>query len=271
MQALLWSVFLLVAHPNVASSAAKPKEPPHALLSFSFDVGLKGWITTFEMTTAKGKCYEVSVTYSQDSILSSATMTVLLSANWMAYQEIGSNGIRVYGARTREGSLDAISSLRIINRLVAGEGEMPHLGSVGGVKVEVITDKGSPAAIQKLRPTGPDLPDDTFVEFDIAPLPTGGPDEPPWQSAWDISFGPKDPNGGIRVQTDIDPAKPCEVLDGVLESFLDFSCKAEIIGKTRLRVYGRVAEGRFLPVLKGSVDSDDLKPEELPKVTNARS
>jgi hypothetical protein len=49
------------------------------------------------------------------------------------------------------------------------------------------------------------------------------------------------------------------------------SCKAVIIGKTRLRVYGKVMNGRFDPALKGSVESDDLKPEELPRVTNART
>ena len=89
--------------------------------------------------------------------------------------------------------------------------------------------------------------------------------------AWGVSFRAGDPAADCTVYTDINPTKPWEVLADVHESFSRMGCKAEIIGKTRLRVYGQVRDGRFHHALKGSVESEDLKPAELPKVTNARS
>lgn len=44
--------------------------------------------------------------------------------------------------------------------------------------------------------------------------------------------------------------------------------KAEVVDKTKLRVYGRIWNDKLIPATKGMVESKDLKPEELPKVKN---
>ena len=47
--------------------------------------------------------------------------------------------------------------------------------------------------------------------------------------------------------------------------------KAEVVDKTKVRVYGRMFNDKLIPATKGIVESKDLKPEELPKVKNPPS
>jgi hypothetical protein len=62
--------------------------------------------------------------------------------------------------------------------------------------------------------------------------------------------------------------------DGLCEWIADLynerGYKAEWDGKTTVRVYGGVFKDHFHPVIKGEVTSPDLKPNELPKVTNPK-
>ena len=44
--------------------------------------------------------------------------------------------------------------------------------------------------------------------------------------------------------------------------------EAEVVGMTRLRVYGRIWNGKLIPATEGKVESKNLKKEELPKVKN---
>lgn len=43
---------------------------------------------------------------------------------------------------------------------------------------------------------------------------------------------------------------------------------AEVMNKTKLRVYGRMFNDKLIPATEGKVESPDLKKEELPKVKN---
>ncbi|MCI0705078.1 MAG: hypothetical protein L0241_28795 [Planctomycetia bacterium] len=48
--------------------------------------------------------------------------------------------------------------------------------------------------------------------------------------------------------------------------------KVERVGDTKVRVYGwKDKEGVFHPVIKGTVTSKTIKPEQLPKVTNPKN
>jgi hypothetical protein len=273
VQTFLCTFSLLAAQSAATDPPAKPEKPPHALFLFSANGSPREWITTFEMTTASGARYAVRLNYSPRFIADSATLNTLLAANWLAEAEFGSSGIRIYGARTREGPIDAVRALKIINRRIDDSGDLPHLAAVGSVAVEVKADDGKTKSERtgKPFPTGPTIKDESYVEFDISPLPVAGPARISWQSSWGVFFRTGDSSYDVGTSIDIDPAKPWRALEEVLESFSRMSCKAEIVGKTRLRVYGMVLDGRYYPAIKGSVESEEIKPEELPNITSARS
>jgi hypothetical protein len=179
--------------------------------------------------------------------------------------------LRIYGTRTRSGETDPVRSLIITNRVIEGEAATPQLRSVGGVSVKVKKPTTEEKGEGPQRRSGPHIAEASFVEFDIEPVAVAGPAAVPWRAWWGVSFRPGDPNPCISVSLDFDPTKPCEILEEILESFQGDGCKAEIIGRTRLRVYGIVIGGRYYPALKGSIYDEDPLPEVLPKVTNARS
>lgn len=100
----------------------------------------------------------------------------------------------------------------------------------------------------------------------------------------DCSMLPRDGDGKYKIQLSIwttdkditlsepaqfgrkegDPANNC----AALAIFLTTNrWKAEVVDKTKLRVYGRIFNDMLIPVTKGAVESADLRPEELPRVT----
>jgi hypothetical protein len=152
---------------------------------------------------------------------------------------------------------------------------MPDLSPVGAVKVETKNEKGKsgPARKGKLLPTGPELRDGAYVEFDLARFPIGCPGE-----NWNVSFNIFASGGNghndypqVMVSLTVEASNPLACGPQVLQSLLRFSCKAELIGQTKLRVYGQVVSGRYNPVHRGAVESEDLPPHQLPKVKNAGS
>jgi hypothetical protein len=264
------AVLVLLSVPLFEGDSLEERRlPPHAAVTFPA-ARPSAWVTMFELTTASGACYQVQVDYRDGMDFEVMTAASLLAANWVV-ESSAFFPLRVYGTRTKSGETDAIRSLRITSRIVEGEGATPLLRSVHGATVEMRSRTTDERRAGPIRRTGPDITDTSFVEFDLAPLPASGPLELPWRTSWGVYSWAGDSSYDVGVSTDIDPTEPWRVLEDVLESFSRMGCKAEIVGKTELRVYGMVIGGRYYPALKGIVESEDLKPEELPKVTNARS
>jgi hypothetical protein len=272
MPILFPTVLLLLAAlaPSVADSPEEEKRPPHAVISFP-EGHPKAWITTFELTTASGARYEVRFNYRDGMDFYAETAALLLAANWVV-ELTAFTCMRVHGARTKRGETDPVRSLVLVHHLVEGKGAMPLLRSVDGVKVEVKTDDGTAktAPAGKPPPTGPDLGAESYVEFDLSTVPAGAGKAPP-SVTFEIYTTAGSDDSSAWISTPVDPAAPAQAAAGLLESLSQTGCKAEVVGQTRLRVYGQVRGDRYYPALKGSVDSDDLRPEELPKVTNPRS
>ena len=273
MQALLAIVWLGYATPTlVAYGAGKTDAPPHAILEFSRDRTLKEWATTFELTTASGSEYVLHLQYgARGNSYDSDTLTAILTANWIV-ESAEDGSVRVYGTRTKEGKADAVKSLTLTNQLVRGMGRMPALTAVGKVEVKVELDEGKrkPAPDRQPRATGPVFPNEPFVEFDLTTLPAGA-ENVGWKITFDIrtTAGKEEPWIQIPIEVaSINAATNITALVGVC--LADCAFKGEVVGKTKIRVYGGIRGDRFYPAVHGTVTSPDLKPAELPKVTNPK-
>ncbi len=104
----------------------------------------------------------------------------------------------------------------------------------------------------------------SYVEFDFAPVPRDG------VGAYKLQFTL------LTADKDIKLSEPAEFprkddpegVAAVMAVFLNENrWKAEVVDKTKLRVYGRIFNDKLIPVTKGMVESPDLKKEELPTVT----
>jgi hypothetical protein len=104
-----------------------------------------------------------------------------------------------------------------------------------------------------------------YVEFDFSTLPQGG--EGRYSFTFTVSTTDKD----LKLSEPASfsrQAQPESVCEG-LASFMNRNrFKAEVVDKTKLRVYGRTWNDTLIPATEGRVESKDLKPEELPKVKN---
>ena len=105
--------------------------------------------------------------------------------------------------------------------------------------------------------------DEPYLEIDLGPVPCEIDRE--WKVAIKVdtekvTFSDKVHNTGIT-----DRSATCEAL--VLR-LRENGFKAEVIDKSKIRVYGHTKDGKFYPVTKGSVETEGLKKEELPKVKN---
>lgn len=265
------AVLLLLSVPTPpADKAGEQKLPPHAVIVFAQDPP-RAWTTTFELTTASGSCYEVRLHYREAMNHETETTALLLAANWVV-ELTPFEPVRVYGARTKGGGTDPVRSLVLTHQLVDGRGAMPQVRSVDGVRAAASADGGTagPARAGIPRPTGPDLGADSFVEFDLATIPATSLEQSPGVT-FELYTGAGADGFCCASSRQLDPAAPGEAAAELLESFTLLGCRAEVVGRTRVRLYGHVRQGRYHPALRGSVDSDDLKPGELPRVTNPRS
>lgn len=105
-----------------------------------------------------------------------------------------------------------------------------------------------------------------YVEFDFTPMPAVG--EGKYKIQFTVLTADKDlkisaPAEFVRKEGD--PASNAEVM---ALFFNTNRFKAEVVDKTKLRVYGRMWNDKLIPATRGMVESKDLKPEELPKVKN---
>ena len=263
------TVLLLTGPASAADPPAKKSElPPHAVLEFSRDRTLDQWTTTFELTTASGAAYELTVLFGvRGNAYAKMAMQELLATNWMV-EEFDRN-VRIYGVRAKDGTADAVKALTITNRLVKGEGQMPTLSAVGGAKVTT-KDDDKPAKAdpkRKVPPTGPKFPTETFVEVDFGVLPAGTACVF-WEFKWDVrtTAGKDEPNLQFKFEVNSDEAaENCQLCAGIV--FWDCSYKIEAVGKTKLRIYGAVLNGRYYPAEGATIQSPQLKANQLPKVT----
>jgi hypothetical protein len=251
------------------------KELPYAYILFRSSDTLKEWTSLLTMTTVSKARYEVRLNYGPKRDFDADTFHVLLAANWLAEVDFEPVSIRLYGVRAPAGEVEAIESIVLVNHLVDGVGEMPVLYSIGGVKVETKKDDGKArrAPAGKPLPNGPVFRDQTYVELDFSTLPIVTP-----RVDWNVTFnfyapdrsGYTGPHFSI-LGTPLDSSNPHVSASDVWNSLCSAGYKAELIGLTKVRVYGHVVRGRYYPALRGEVESEDLKPEELPKVKNAGS
>lgn len=106
-----------------------------------------------------------------------------------------------------------------------------------------------------------DAQEKSYVDFDLTPLPCS--ENRKWQLALKVStektvFVDKTSVTGVT-----DRFTTCETF--VLE-LREKGFEAEVIDKSKIRVYGAKSGGKFYPAIKGEVESPDLKKEELPTV-----
>ena len=251
------------------------KPPPHAYIAFAQTDTLKKWTSLLTITTVRKARYQVRLEYGPKANFDEDTVHHLLAANWLVAMSFEPVSIRVFGVRAPGGEVDAIESITILNHRVDGSVQCQRLFSRGGIKVQTknVDGKTRPALEEKPLPTGPDIRNEAYVEFDLSSLPTvlAG-------VSWYVNFhvfapqdGEYDIDPDVSIGETVDASKPLDCATGVLESLSSASCKAELIGLTKPRVYGRVVGGRYFPVHRGKVESEDLHPEELPKVKNAGS
>lgn len=269
MRTLLSACFLLTANAAFAvDSPAKKAEPPHAVLEFSRDVTLKQWTTTFELTTTSGANYEITIPFGErGNNYDERAMEALLTANWMV--EVADRNVRIHGVRKKDGTADAVKELTITNLLVKGEGRTPTLSAVGDAKVTA-KDADKPVKAdpkRKTPPAGPKFPGETFVEVDFGVLPAGTACVF-WEFKWDVrtTAGKEEPNLQFKFEVNSDEAAENCLLcaDSI---FWDCSYKIEAVGKTKLRIYGAVLNGRYYPAENATIESPQLKANQLPKVT----
>jgi hypothetical protein len=265
MRALVFACWFVAVTSAFAAPIKDPPPPAKAVLDFFGSP--KAWEMTLEMTTASGAVYELRIDLDDNvgNIFRHMTQRQFIKANWMAEMS-GDRSIHIYGVRTKEGKADAVKTLVLTNRVRRGEGQTPELRESGGVKVK--TRKGEagdmPAREGKPPPPGPDLGEEPFVEFDFSPLPEWSPDV-----KFSLRVDTADPKTYFKTSfTGV--GSRADICIGLEESLNEIGLKAEVAGKTKLRVYGKVRDNRFNPATKGTVDSDILTPAELPKVTNPK-
>lgn len=270
---LLTGWFAIVAPAVTADPPAKPAEPLHAVLTFGERKKQpKSWFMKLELKTASGSVYELPILLDTDKETDplGSMQRAMMDANWMADPSRKERTIRIYGARKKDGTVDAVKSLALTNRIVHGEGELPNLTAVGGATVDAREDKGEakPERVG-MRPKGPDLGAEPHVEFDFTHLP----------DVQDVYW-----NFVLKLHTtqwaEPDKSEFEIISQGVHDGFLcrimaemmnERGIKAERVGKTKLRVYGWVHKDRFYPVTKGSIESPELKGDQLPKVTQPKA
>lgn len=114
----------------------------------------------------------------------------------------------------------------------------------------------------------PDPPETTrkpYVEFDLSTLPFGG--EGKYSFTLTVYTADKDFKWSEPAEHDrkLKPAGLCAAYRTFMETN---RWKAQVVDKTKLRVYGRMFNDKLIPATKGIVTSPDLKKEQLPKVKN---
>ena len=258
--------FVLFATGVCSLAAITPPERPVATLEFS--ASPTEWVTTLEMTTASGAKYLQPLKFDaikQGNVFRFDALRQLIDANWMAELE-GERSVMIYGARKKDRSCDPVKTLIISHRVIrGGRGDPPKLSGTGGAAVEIRKDATAPPASTKPPPPGPDLGDEAYVEFDFSTLPRAGDGEYRFRV---IVLTPHE-----KVKYDLEVKGPRKFspethCDALAYNLRGTQFKAQVVGETKLRVYGCVNNGYWYPATEGRIESAELTKDELPKVTN---
>jgi hypothetical protein len=104
-------------------------------------------------------------------------------------------------------------------------------------------------------------PEEAYIEIDFTPMPC---EKGPWKLTVTVESTLKELTYSEVVNSD---GIPREVLCETIASGLkDVRFKAQVVEKSKLRVYGATFQGKFYPATKGKVESPDLKKDELPTI-----
>ena len=201
---------------------------------------------------------------STDDVTRDMLLSRLIHANWLVDAD-GHFGIKVFGVRGKAGKVDPVKRLLIVGTKQQGRDPV-KLRGLRGARVQFQEGKRKPG--EKRPPPGPELGSEPFVEFDFTTMPDGNETDRGWRLKLEVMTSLKDlmfrsqrhaPNRG----------PPRETLCLSLAMGLEWAgFKAEVVDKSKVRVYGAVFDGRFYPATRGIVESPNLRPNELPKVTN---
>ena len=107
--------------------------------------------------------------------------------------------------------------------------------------------------------------DVSYVEFDFSTLPSGG--EGDYSVTITVLTADKDLFYSMKG-THARRFKPDGLCSAFQVSMKINRFKAEVVDKTKLRVYGRIWNDKLIPATQGKVESPDLKKGELPKVSS---
>lgn len=122
-----------------------------------------------------------------------------------------------------------------------------------------------PAPKPRPKPNAP------YVEFDFSALT----EKCPGRFAYTITILSADKDLKFSMETSGDPKDHMGRRPGPRPECSAWSTllrindwKAEVVDKTKLRVYGVISNGKLIPATEGKVESPTLKKDELPKVKN---
>lgn len=109
----------------------------------------------------------------------------------------------------------------------------------------------------------PGAAEEAYVEFDFIPVPCA-------EGPWKIKVVVESMRKGLMYAEEVTSPNgtPREVLCETYAAGLkEIGFEAKIIDKSKIRVYGVTQDGKFYPATKGSVETEGLKKNEVPKVT----
>jgi hypothetical protein len=235
---------------------------PRPTAMIEFVPGPPAWKLTVEVTVASGARYAIPLDLDTDitEMTRNQSIRKFIRENWIAAQA-GHFGVVVYGVRGKEGKTDEVAALTItVHKDNKGQNPVKLTGT-GEVKAQVVAGNAKPAA--KPLPAGPKVGPENFVEFDFSPVPDG---TGPWRVTLTVETTLKD----FKFRDDMSGSNPVTnvACESLVMGLNEIGFKAEVVDRTKVRVYGGIWDGQFYPATEGRVESAELKKDHLPKVTN---
>ena len=121
------------------------------------------------------------------------------------------------------------------------------------------------AASVVARDTHPQPANGEYVEYDFSPVPER------MGQRWDLTLQLRTTHKDVTV----DPAlnidvrtNPVTLAAFFASQFESAGCKAEVVDKLKVRVYGCTVKDKFYPAVSAKVVSPQVAADKLPKVTN---
>lgn len=110
-------------------------------------------------------------------------------------------------------------------------------------------------------PTADDKKEEPYIEIDFTRMPKG---------TWMIDITVEFTDADLTFTDDFETIKGLPNKDDmcviIAKRMNSVKVKAEVVDKTKIRVYGRTFKDKFYKVTKGKVESKELKKDQLPTV-----